>query len=81
MKPLLYKLDVTAENVGPVDGTTRDTWEATAEIRVPGRSGDVGPVGRGRGKRPEVAINRAVAHAFERYRRPKLIEILPETAP
>ena len=78
MKHLNYELTVRVENVGRIDGTVRDTWEATANLSAPASPGK-GSGGRGAGKAPEVAIRRAVDESFgacARRERTALVEVL-----
>ena len=62
-----YFVAASVENIGRVDGTTRDTWGANATVT---RSAPGGPTtGEGRAKKPEVAIRRAVDDAFAKQGR------------
>ena len=65
------KLIIDVENLGRVDGTRRDTWHGVALLINGSRNLLGSPVatGSGAGKRPEVAVNRAVANAFEQRRK------------
>lgn len=62
MKPQEIRVRLTITNLGKIDGTTRDTWQADATAHAAYRKNGTGS---GRGKRPEVAANRAMIFALD----------------
>ena len=63
MTTTVYEARLRVERGGK-HGTTRYHWEAWAEI-LPADRTDLRHVGRGGGKRPDVAMRRALAAAIQ----------------
>lgn len=65
-KPSEFSLLVSVQNIGRPDGTTRDTWLSVVRLMEDRLNilGSPVAIGDGSGKRPEVAVNRAVVDAF-----------------
>lgn len=66
-----YAIVGRVENIGRVDGTSRDTWSAFVDLRsaISPASSRFIAQGYGTGKAPGVAASRAVTQAFDHLRR------------